>query len=70
MAQTLVTLVGEGQSALVLLADKNEPVERSLRNLTHAKYLRANYLNIRDLLGYDRVLLPLGALEVIQSYLG
>lgn len=70
MAQTLVRLVGEGHSALVLLPAKNEPVERSLRNLTHAKYLRANYLNIRDLLGYDRVLLPLGALEVIQGYLG
>lgn len=70
MAQTLVGLVGEGQSALVLLPAKNEPVERSLRNLTHAKYLRANYLNIRDLLGYDRVLLPLGALEVIRGYLG
>jgi large subunit ribosomal protein L4 len=70
MAKTLVTLVGEGQSALVLLADRNEPVERSLRNLSHAKYLRASYLNIRDLLGYDKVLLPLGALEVIQGYLG
>jgi large subunit ribosomal protein L4 len=70
IAQTLVTLVGEGQTALVLLPAKNEPVERSLRNLAHAKYLRANYLNIRDLLSYDRVLLPLGALDVIQGYLG
>jgi large subunit ribosomal protein L4 len=55
---------------LVLLPAKNENVEKSLRNMSHAKYLRANYLNIRDLLGYDKVILPLGALEVIQSYLG
>jgi large subunit ribosomal protein L4 len=70
MAQTLTALSGEGQTTLVLLPTKNEAVERSLRNLDTAKYLRANYLNIRDLLGYDKVLLPLSALEVIQGYLG
>ncbi|MCC7357876.1 MAG: 50S ribosomal protein L4 [Anaerolineales bacterium] len=70
MAQTLSNLTGEGQTTLVLLPAKNEPIERALRNLATAKYLRANYLNIRDLLGYDKVLLPLGALEVIQGYLG
>lgn len=70
MIETLNLLVGEGSTALVLLPAKNENVEKSLRNMSHAKYLRANYLNIRDLLGYDKVILPLGALEVIQSYLG
>jgi large subunit ribosomal protein L4 len=70
MAQLLVGLVGSDQSTLVLLPARNEVVENSLRNLTNAKYLRANYLNIRDLLGYDKVVLPLGALEVIESYLG
>jgi large subunit ribosomal protein L4 len=70
MRAALTKLVGEGQSALVLLPARNEPVERSVRNLADAKTLRANYLNIRDLLGYDKVLLPLGALEVIQGYLG
>jgi large subunit ribosomal protein L4 len=70
MAATLAALVGAGQTTLVLLPAKNDAVERSLRNLDSAKYLRANYLNIRDLLGYDKVLLPLGALEVIQGYLG
>ncbi len=70
MAQVLGALVGEGQRALVLLPAKNDVVEKSLRNLAQAKYLRANYLNIRDLLGYDKVVLPLGALDVIQGYLG
>jgi large subunit ribosomal protein L4 len=70
MAQVLAGLLTEGQTALVLLPAKNEAVENSLRNLARAKYLRANYLNIRDLLGYDMVLLPLGALEVIEGYLG
>ena len=35
-----------------------------------AKLLRANYLNVRDLLGCDHVILPLPALEVVRSYLG
>ena len=69
MKQMLATLVGEATS-LVLLPAKNEPVEKSIRNLAGAKYLRANYLNIRDLLQYDKIVLPLGALDVILSYLG
>jgi hypothetical protein len=32
--------------------------------------LRANYLNIRDLLGYERLIMPLDVLDVIQAYLG
>jgi len=70
MVETLALLVGQGSKVLVLLPAKNEFVEKSMRNMSNAKYLRANYLNIRDLLGYDKVILPLGALEVIQSYLG
>lgn len=69
MLKVLVALVGS-DSALVLLPEKNDAVEKSIRNIEHAKYLRANYLNVRDLLGYDRVVLPVAALDVIQGYLG
>ncbi len=57
-------------SALVLLADGNEKVEKSVRNLAEVKTLRANYLNIRDLLKYDTVVIPLDSLDVIQAILG
>jgi hypothetical protein len=30
----------------------------------------ASYLNIRDLLGYDKVILPLATLDVLESFLG
>ena len=70
MALALAGLVGEGQKALILLGARNEAVEQTLRNLPQAKLLRAGYLNVRDLLGCDKVLLPLGALEIIQGYLG
>ncbi len=67
--QVLKNLVGDS-SALVLLGNKNETVEMSVRNLDDAMSLRANYLNMRDLLGYDKVIVPLDALEVITSLWG
>lgn len=69
MVTLLERLVGEA-SALILLSEVNEAVEKSVRSLQEAKTLRANYLNIRDLLGYDRLIMPLSALDIIQSYLG
>lgn len=65
MKQVLNTLVGDN-TALVLIGERNENVERSVSNLANAKYLHANFLNIRDLLQYDRVIVPLDALEVIK----
>jgi large subunit ribosomal protein L4 len=70
MRQALDAVVGSGNSALVLLADRNEAVERSIMNLADARYLRASYLNIRDLLQYDRVVIPLDALDVITGIWG
>ncbi len=57
-------------SALILLAERNEAVEKSANNLPEVKTLRANYLNIRDLLKYDYLLVPLDSLRVIESILG
>ncbi len=56
-------------SALVLLADHDENVEKSARNVDDIKTIRAGYLNIRDLLGYEKILMPLAALDVINSFL-
>ncbi len=69
MAKALKGLVGEA-TALILLPAKDERLQRSVRNLETAKTLLANYLNVRDLLGYERLILPLGAVDVLQSYLG
>lgn len=58
-----------GNSTLLLLAGHDINVERSARNAVDVKALLANYLNIRDLLGYDKLVLPLDALETIESFL-
>jgi large subunit ribosomal protein L4 len=71
MAQALGRLVG-GASALILIPEKNDQYEliiRSANNLPEAKTLLASYLNIRDLLGYDKVILPLKALDVLVTVL-
>jgi large subunit ribosomal protein L4 len=67
---TILERLQVSNSALVLLSEKNETVEKSARNLSHVKTLRTHYLNIRDLLGYDTVLIPLDSLDIIQAILG
>jgi large subunit ribosomal protein L4 len=66
----LYNLVGAENTALVLVAERSEAIERSVRNLPNARTLRAAYLNVRDLLSHDRVIIPQDALEVIQLFLG
>ncbi|HWQ83928.1 MAG TPA: 50S ribosomal protein L4 [Anaerolineales bacterium] len=72
MAKALDTLVGKS-TALVLLPNNGEEYELVLRassNLPDAKTLLATYLNVRDLLGYDRLIMPVQAVDVLVSYLG
>lgn len=62
--------LGLDDRVLILLAERNEAVERSARNLPEVKTLRASYLNVRDLLGHDHIVIPLGSLAVVESILG
>ena len=57
-------------SAVILLPEHNENVERSARNLENVKTLHAHYLNIRDLLGHDYVIMSKSALSIIEGFLG
>jgi len=71
MASALNILVGDA-SALIVIPTKEsyEMVIRSTNNIPDAKILLANYLNIRDLLGYDKVVMPLDSLKAIAEHLG
>lgn len=69
MASIQSKLVGD-DSVLLVLANHNENVELSARNLPSVKTLGATYLNIRDLLGYRKLIVPMDALELISDYLG
>jgi large subunit ribosomal protein L4 len=69
MLQLLDDLEVDG-SVVILLSERNENVEKSARNLRDVKTLRANYLNIRDLLGYNYVIMPKDSISVIENFLG
>jgi large subunit ribosomal protein L4 len=72
MAQMMSKLVGE-DSAVILIPTKNptyETIIRSANNLAGIKTMLANYLNIRDLLSFDKIVLPVQSLDVISTHLG
>ena len=78
MAKSLDTLMkGAPESILVLIPDQVEGKEeqytqivKATKNLTVAKTLNTRYLNIRDLLKYDRLLISMDSIDIIQSWLG
>ena len=72
MAKALQAVAGD--ATILLLIPENGPeyedVKRACANLDNVKTLLASYLNIRDLLGFDNLVMPVAALDVIESYLG
>ncbi|MBI3737866.1 MAG: 50S ribosomal protein L4 [Chloroflexi bacterium] len=72
MAAALNNIVGDA-SALVLMPAKDEAYDSTTRvasNIPDAKILLASYVNVRDVLGYDKVILPLKTLDVLSAHLG
>jgi large subunit ribosomal protein L4 len=72
MAQVMAKLVGD-ESAVILIPDKNptyEMIIRSASNLVSTKTMLVNYLNIRDLLSFDKIVLPVQSLDAISEHLG
>ena len=69
MKKAIEALTG-GENALVVLGKKDVNVANSVHNLPKSHVILANYLNIRDLLKHDKVIIPMDALEVIQSIWG
>jgi large subunit ribosomal protein L4 len=72
MSEALNRLVGES-SALVVLSEKDQTydaVMRSAKNLPDAKILLAGYLNIRDLLGFDKLVMSVKTLDALTAQLG
>lgn len=72
MATALSALTGKS-TALIVMPVKDQSydaVVRSAGNLAEAKVLLASYLNIRDLLGFDKVILPVKAVDSLVAHLG
>lgn len=72
MAEMLGNLIGTS-SVLVLMPIKDQnydTVMRSADNIESAKVLLASYINVRDILKFDKVVLPLKTIDALVAHLG
>jgi large subunit ribosomal protein L4 len=72
MVEALGALVG--QSTVLVLMPANDAnydiVSRVTDNIENAKVLLASYLNVRDLLNFDKVVLPVKSIDALVAHLG
>jgi large subunit ribosomal protein L4 len=70
LSQAVKKITGN-DSALLVIPEKDSNVEilLSADNLSDVKVLMAKYLNIRDMLGYDKILIEEASLKVLESFL-
>ena len=67
LVRALEALDVGGQSVLLVSAEKNEAMQRSAHNLPKVKTMLSGYVNVRDLLGYDLVVLSQDAVEHVHG---
>jgi len=60
----------EGKKVLVILPEKNEVIYKSFRNLSYAKVLPVEGLNVYDILWADHLIITRPSLEKIYKRLG
>ena len=66
MAQALTDLKVEGK-ALIILADRNDNVLRSSRNIEGVKTIELNTINVFDLLNCNKLVLPLDTVKKLEE---
>ncbi len=72
MAEALGNLVGEGTVLVLMPANDQDydTIMRSTINIENAKVLLASYLNVRDILSFDKVVLPIKTIDALVAHLG
>ena len=66
MAKALTDLKVEGK-ALIILAEKNDNVLRSSRNIEGVKTIELNTINVFDLLNCNKLVLPLDTVKKLEE---
>lgn len=64
----VITSLKAQPTALVLLPEPNESLSRAAHNLENVKTLRTSYLNVRDLLGYEKLVMSKAALSAVETF--
>jgi large subunit ribosomal protein L4 len=60
----------DDKRVLMVVAEKSMPVWKSASNIAELKTLMSGYLNVRDLLSHDTLLLTQDAVAYIEAWLG
>jgi large subunit ribosomal protein L4 len=70
LSKAVKNIVGN-QTALLVIPEKDNRMDvlLSADNLSDVKVLMAKYLNIRDLLNYDRIIMEESSIDVLESFL-
>jgi large subunit ribosomal protein L4 len=70
LSKAVKNIVGN-QTALLVIPEKDSRMDvlLSADNLSDVKVLMAKYLNIRDLLNYDRIIMEESSIDVLESFL-
>jgi large subunit ribosomal protein L4 len=58
------------QNVLFVVAEKDQNIDRSVRNLPAVRLIQSGYLNVRDLLGHDVLVMAKDAVEQVEAWLG
>jgi large subunit ribosomal protein L4 len=55
------------KNALIIISDKNEKLQRAIKNLSNAKFLEVSQLNVLDLAKYKTVILTEGVVKKLED---
>lgn len=66
----LLNKIGADGVVLLVVADKDDLVERATRNISNVAAVSAKYLNVYDILNADQIVISQKALDAIHEWLG
>jgi large subunit ribosomal protein L4 len=65
--KSVLEALPSGRSTLIVTPGRAEAIERAAGNLTNVRTIHASYLNVRDVLKYERLIVSQDALSVIEG---
>ena len=65
----VIAALPESRSVLIVTDGRSEPIRKSAGNLPHVWVIDARYLNVRDILKFDRMLVTREAIPVVEGLL-
>ena len=69
-AQNLLAKINAAGSVLLVMANKDDKLVRSTRNIQNLKAVQATYLNVYDIANADCIIFENAALEAVSGWLG